>query len=107
MQLSEYVRNNRVTFLQALRSGLFPKGPIETDIRGRPLDPNAQGYCAVGLAYDLFHDNKRPGSPLPMREALALTPQQFTHIQQEWNDSPLTFSEIADLIEEEMFNVPL
>ncbi len=96
--------NNRELFLWALRSGLYPKGPTETDARGRPLDPNATGYCAVGLAYELFHDEDRPGSPLPMRKALALSAHQFTRIQQEWNDSDLTFSEIADLVEGEMFS---
>ncbi len=37
------------------------------------------------------------------REALGLSPKQFTKIQQEWNDSELTFSDIANLIESEMF----
>ncbi len=40
-----------------------------------------------------------------MREALGLSPKQFTHIQQDWNDSDLTFPQIADLIETEMFTV--
>ena len=97
------VQYNRGIFLCALRSGLYLKGPIETDTRGRPTDPNATGYCAVGLAYDLFHDDARPGSPLPMRKALGLSPHQFTRIQQEWNDSTRTFGEIADLIEIELF----
>lgn len=95
------VQQNRKVFLDALRSGLYPKGPIETDNKGRPLDHNASGYCAVGLAHTLFNDGT--GSPLPMRKALGLKPIQFTHIQQEWNDSLLTFPEIADLIEAEMF----
>ncbi len=38
-----------------------------------------------------------------MKKALGLKGRQFTKIQQEWNDSPLTFPEIADLIEQEMF----
>ena len=97
------VADNRALFLWALRSGLYPKGPIEVDSRGRPVDPNATGYCAVGLAYDLFHDDSKPGSPLPMRKALGLSPSQFTHIQQDWNDSERSFSEIADLVEIEMF----
>ncbi len=95
-------KQNRVLFLSALRSGLYPKGPIETDDKGRPTDPNAVGYCVVGLAYDLFHDDDKPGSPLPMRKALGYSAAQFTRMQQEWNDSELTFVEIADLIETEM-----
>ncbi len=102
--MSNEVHKNRALFLESLRSGRYAKGPIEADSRGRPVDPNAEGYCAVALAHTLFHDSKRPNSPIPMREALHLTPQQVTHIQQEWNDSKLTFSEIADLIESEMFH---
>lgn len=93
---------NRELFLGALRSGLYPKGPTETDDRGRPVDPNATGYCVVGLAYDLFHDDDKPGSPLFMRRALGFSPMQFRRMQQEWNDSELTFNEIADLIEDQM-----
>lgn len=97
------VLKNREILLEALRSGLFPKGPIETDLRGRPVDPHAEGYCAVGLAFVLFHDPSKPNSPVPMRKALGMSADQFTRIQQDWNDSELTFPEIADLIETEMF----
>ena len=103
MGLSHQVERNRRFFLGALRSGLYTKGPIETDSKGRPVDPNAEGYCVVGLAHNLFLDPAHVGSPLPMRKALGLTPAQFTKIQQDWNDSPLTFPQIADLIEREMF----
>jgi len=101
--MSNEVQKNRALFLECLRSGRYVKGPIETDSRGRPIDPNAEGYCAVALAHTLFLNNEKPDSPIPMRKALNLTPQQFTHIQQEWNDSELTFGEIADLVEREMF----
>ncbi len=100
-RVSEEVLLNRSEFLGALRSGEYLKGPTETDEKGRPLDPQASGYCVVGLAYNLFGDDT--GSPLPMRKALGLKPLQFTHMQQDWNDSELTFMEIADLIEVEMF----
>jgi len=101
--LETTIKQNRDLFLEALRSGLYPKGPIEVDHKGRPEEPDAEGYCAVGLAYCLFPDPTRVGSPFPMREALNLTPKQFTRIQQDWNDSELTFPQIADLIEKEMF----
>lgn len=94
---------NRKTFLEALRSGQYTKGPIGNDERGRPV-PGATGYCVVGLAHDLFNDGSNLGSPLPMRQALGLKPKDFTKMQQEWNDSELTFAEIADLIELEMFH---
>ena len=62
---------NRETFLWALRSGLYPKGPIETDSRGRPADLNATGFCAVGLAYHIFcYDASKPD-----RGRLAPTPR--------------------------------
>ncbi len=95
--------HNRELFLKALRSGDYPKGPIETDDRGRPLDLSASGWCAVGLAFTLFCKEQK-GSNRKMRDALGLTSVQLTSIQQEWNDSPLTFPEIADLIENRMFN---
>ena len=101
MKVSEEVQQNRDGFLGALRSGDYLKGPTETDEKGRPLDPQASGYCVAGLAYNLFGDGT--GSPLPMRKALGLKPLQFTHMQQDWNDSDLTFPEIANLIEIEMF----
>ncbi len=97
------VSKNRALFLSALRSEEYPKGPIETDDRGRPLDPNAEGWCAVGLAFTLFCEEQK-GSHKRMGEALKLTSSQLTHIQQDWNDTDLTFPEIADLIERKMFS---
>ncbi len=97
------VKTNRALFLDALRSGDYPKGPIETDDHGTPLDPNATGYCAVGLAHTLFVNDDIPGSHDKIRKALNLSTVQLRHIQQVWNDSPLTFPEIADLIEREMW----
>ncbi len=59
MTISDQVQKNRAIFLEALRSGLCPKGPIETDSRGRPADTEADGWCAVGLAHTLFSDGGR------------------------------------------------
>ena len=101
--MQQPVAENRAEFLEALRSGDYPKGPIETDARGRPTDPNATGWCAVALAYTLFSDGVTVGAHKKMMDKLALTAQDLTRIQQEWNDSPLTFPQIADLIETEMF----
>lgn len=96
------VQANRVIFLTALRSGQYPKGPIEYDSTGKP-SPDATGYCAVGLAHTLFCADTSFGHLATMKKALGLKSVQFTQIQQEWNDSPLTFPEIADLIESQMF----
>lgn len=91
------IRMNRQTFLNALRSGKYPKGTINTDSKGRPIieSEKDEGYCVVGLMFSLFE-------PIDYRTALGLTTAQTRKVQQVWNDSSLTFPEIADLIEEEM-----
>lgn len=95
-------QENRDLFLNALRSGQYLKGTIESDSRGKPPSDSI-GYCAVGLAHILFCGDTSLGHLATMKKALGLKAYQFTQIQQEWNDSPLTFPEIADLIETEMF----
>ena len=92
------IKSNRTLFLKAMRSGEYQKGTIITDNRGRPIieSEEDEGYCAVGLMYNLFH-------PVDRRKALNITQAQCSKIQNEWNDSSLTFSEIADLIENQMF----
>lgn len=95
------IAKNRQTFLDALRSDKYPKGPIEVDDKGHPTDPNAYGFCVDGLAYALFRDEDKPGSLVPVRAALGFSQDQFARLQQVLNDSPLTFPEIADLIEDE------
>ena len=76
----------------ALHAEAFGSSPI-----------NATGYCAVGLAHTLFCDGTSFGHMATLVKALGLKPTQFRHIQQVWNDSPLTFPEIADRIQTEMF----
>lgn len=93
------IQTNRACFLAALRSGAYLKGPIATDREGRPSDPTASGWCVDGLAYTLFHDETHPQSLLPVRQALGIKPAEFAKWQQVWNDSPLTFRAIADLIQ--------
>ena len=92
---------NRRLFLHALEGGRYAKGPIEVDTRGRPVDPSAAGWCAVGLAYTLFHDSSRPGSLVPVRRALGVSRQQLFYLQNTLNDSALTFGEIAARIRHE------
>jgi len=95
--MDNLVERNRDIFLFALRSGEYPKcSTFEFDSQGRP-PASATGYCTLGLAYTLF-------GPMPaMQRLLALQKWQFIKIQEEWNNSPLTFPEIANLIESEMF----
>lgn len=96
------VAENRIEFLDALRSGEYLKcDNFEYDSQGRP-PPEATGYCTLGLAYTLF-GGSTPFGQQAMRNALNLKTWQFVKIQEEWNNSPLTFPEIADRIEEEMF----
>ena len=96
------IQQNRRIFIDALRSGEYPKcSTFEFDSKGRP-PTEATGYCTLGLAYTFFGGNT-PFGQLAMRKALNLQQWQFIKIQEEWNNSPLTFPEIADLIEQEMF----
>jgi hypothetical protein len=91
--------NNRARFLDLLRCGDYPKGPF---VKGQDKPPEgAVGYCAVGLPYTVLCGNQGPVTDLCKK--LALTPKQLSRIQNEWNDSPLTFPEIADRIEHEFF----
>jgi hypothetical protein len=102
------VKRNRATFLDAMRSGKYPKGTIETDDRGRPINHvvtnGDEGHCAVGLMAHLFYEYKGVESPRNYLIALDITTRDARKIQQEWNDSPLTFPEIADKVEAEIFN---
>lgn len=94
---------NREKFLAALRSGDYPKGTIVIDSQGRPvIESEADfGFCAVGLIDTLFNpDFTSQGR----RDALNISQEQITKIQRDWNDSSLTFPQIADLIEWGIFN---
>ena len=102
--LTESVKENRSIFLAALRSGVYPKGPY---IKNQDKPPEgATGFCAVGLAYTLFLDGEDVQLTKRFKEVLNLSQKQLAFIQNEWNDSPLTFPEIADKIELDMFQLP-
>ncbi len=99
MKITKEITENRSVFLEALRSGKYPKGPF---IKGQDEPPpGAAGFCAAGLPYTLFLGNKGPVQAL--RGVLGVTKRDLHKIQNEWNDSDLTFPEIADLIESEIF----
>lgn len=99
------VEQNRDAFLSALRSGEFKKGTTRSDVRGRPIveSPDDEGYCACALMHDLFFDYGGVENGRNYLRALDLSPSQCRFIQQELNDSPLTFEQIADRIEQEVF----
>lgn len=93
------MERDRAIFLAALRSGKYEKGPY---VAGQDEPPaGATGFCAVGLPYTLFLHNKGPVQGL--KKILGVTKEDLSRIQNEWNDSPLTFPEIADRIENEIF----
>ncbi len=93
------VKGNRSAFLVALRSGEYVKGPF---IAGQDKPPaGAQGFCAVGLPYTLFLHNRGPVQALC--KVLGVTKHDLSTIQNDWNDSELSFSQIADLIEHRIF----
>jgi hypothetical protein len=94
------VANNRNLFLNALRSGKYAKGPFVAGQDKPP--PGASGFCAVGLPYTLLLHNKGPVQGL--RKVLGVTSKDLWTIQNEWNDSDLTFPQIADLIEHCIFS---
>jgi hypothetical protein len=100
--LDTKIQANRNYFLAELRSGKYKKGTTRSDERGRPVLESADdnGYCACALMHDLFFVS----SHRDYLSALRLTTQQCRFIQQNLNDSPLTFAEIADRIEQEVFN---
>ena len=99
------VEANRSAFLVALRSGDYKKGTTRSDERGRPVVEGEadEGHCACALMHDLFFEYDGVESARNYLRALDLTPAQCRFIQRDLNDTPLTFDEIADRIEREVF----
>ena len=99
------VEANRTTFLAALRSGKYRKGTTRSDERARPVIEGEadEGYCACALMHDLFYEYGGTRADRNYLRALDLTPDQCRYIQRDLNDTPLTFAEIADRIEREVF----
>lgn len=104
-QPSNQIEINRDLFLSELRSGKYKKGTTKSDEKGFPVfekPGDDDGYCACAIMLHLFD----PGSVTSMkrsREALGLTVKDCTFIQQDINDSDLTFDQIANRIEKEVF----
>lgn len=98
---TEMVASNRAFYLKELRSGKYSKGTTRSDARGRPIVESSsdEGWCACALMHDLFFlDNHAD-----YLHSLGLTARQCEYIQKNLNDTPLTFQEIADRIEREVF----
>lgn len=102
---AQEVESNRAFYLAALRSGKFKKGTIKSDERGQPIieNDNDEGFCACALMCDLFLVYGGARSSRNYLRALDLTPRQCRFIQRDLNDTVLTFDEIADRIEQEVF----
>ena len=101
------IEANRAFFLSELRSGKYVKGTIVSDeTTGKPvfLDGNYEGSCACAVMHDLFFDYEGTQSSRNYLRALDLTPIECRYIQRDLNDTSLTFNEIADKIESEVFN---
>lgn len=96
------VAKNREKFLNALRSGKYVKGVATSNRKtGKPI-VKIEGYCACAV---MVHECG--GSEMDYtlaREALGITGKDCTYIQTKLNDTKLTFPQIADRIEKEIFN---
>jgi len=89
------IQENRAIFITSMRSGEYIKGQF---IAGQSEPPvGAKGFCAIGLPAHLFGIYR--GITAGMWDTLGLSPSDISRIQNEWNDSSLTFPQIADLIE--------
>jgi hypothetical protein len=99
------IEKNRDRYLMELRSGKYKKGCVKSDEKGNPIietSEDAEGSCACAIMCHLFSPNENT-STTKARAALGITGKDCTYIQQVLNDSPLTFEEIADRIEKEIF----
>ena len=92
--------SNREYYLNSLRSGQYIKGDF---IKGGDHPSDAEGFCAIGLPYTLFLNNEGPIID-GIKAVLGISNVDVYKIQNEWNDSSLTFPQVADLIEHFIFN---
>lgn len=100
------IKSNRTKYLNILRSGKYKKGTIHSDEKGYPIIKTPEddnGHCACAIMIHEFPDENGKENYFHARKALGLTGKDCQIIQREFNDTPLTFSEIADKIEKEIF----
>jgi hypothetical protein len=95
------VIKNRKKFLRALRSGKYTKGVAASDKKtGKPI-VEIEGYCACAV---MVHECGGSGMNYKdAREALGISAKDCTYIQTKLNDTKLTFPQIADKIEQQIF----
>lgn len=94
------IPTNRKKFLSVLRSGKYIKGDATSDKKtGKPI-VKIEGYCACAV---MIHEFSTRFNYKEAREALGLTSNDCKYIQSQLNDTDLTFSQIADRIETEVF----
>lgn len=122
MKITKEILHNRVDFLWSLRNDPHIKGTTKSDEKGNPVfetELQKDGGCACGIMCEMFGqerpDGSFPGSidsSLPLgkinfkraREAVGVTIEECRYIQSQISDTPLSFPEIADRIETEIFN---
>ncbi|MCC2547696.1 hypothetical protein LJY25_14670 [Hymenobacter sp. BT175] len=112
MKLTAEIKENRAAFLHSLRTGNHKKGAMKSDERGHPIfktEVEREGACACGIMCQMFGMARNKSgqefmSPKKAQEALGLTYHDCYFIQTQISDTPLTFPEIADRIEAEVFN---
>lgn len=123
MKITKEILHNRVDFLWSLRNDPHKKGATRSDPNtGKPIFDNEmqkEGGCACGIMNDMFGadskdapnsiftDSSKPLGKLSFyraKLALGVTTADCQYIQEKLSDTPLTFPEIADRIEAEIFN---
>ena len=101
------IKINRQIYLNELRSGKWKKGCIKSDEKGNPIIETSEdddGTCACGIMFHLFPKPNGKETMLNARESLGITRQDCDYIQHSLNDTQLTFSEIADILERTVFS---
>ena len=118
MKITKEILHNRVDFLWSLRNDPHIKGTTKSDEKGKPIfetELQKDGGCACGIMCIMFGQETESygldfSAPLGSinfkraREAVGVTVEDCRYIQSQISDTPLTFPEIADRIEAEVFN---
>jgi len=107
MKITEQIKQNRVLFLNELRSGKHKKGTIKSDEKGFPViekPEDEDGACACAIMGQMFGKTATGKVSLPTAaKALGLDNKTCGFIQREINDTPDDFNTIALRIEELVF----
>jgi len=118
MKITKEILHNRVDFLWSLRNDPHIKGTTKSDEKGNPIfetELQKDGACACGIMCTMFGqeregwgiDNSKPLGKINFkraREAVGITVEDCQYIQSQISDTPLSFPEIADRIEKEVFD---